>query len=110
MGIVKFRSKAATEIVMLKSNAEALLKIVGRDLEERGVIEHQDLPEAIAKLQSAMIQEKMAEAEKPPLSEDEEAAQPKGMGAAVNLNQRAYPLFRMMQVAHEQGVDVHWGF
>ena len=110
MGIVKFRSKAAAEIVMMKSHAQLLLQIIGRELTDKGVIETNDLSEAAAKIQAAMIQEKMAEAEKPPLTEDEEAAIPKGMAAPVNLNQRAYPLLRMMQLAQESGVDVHWGF
>ncbi len=110
MGIVKFRSKAATEIVMFTTHAQTLLSLMGRDLSPQGVIEHGDLAEAVARLHAAMLQEKMAEAEQPPLTEDQEKEIPKGMDAPVNLNQRGYPLLRMMQLAQNMGADVHWGF
>jgi rubrerythrin len=109
MGIVKFRSKASAEIVMLKAHADMLAKILNIDLQERGVITTEHLSEAIAKLVAAIEQDKMAHSENP-LTEDEEAAQPKGMAAPVSLHQRAYPLLKMLQEAAAKGVDVHWGF
>jgi DNA-binding response OmpR family regulator len=109
MGIVKFRSKASAEIVMLKPHAQALFKTMGLEFEERGVITPDQLSEVIARITAAMLQEKMAQ-EANPLSEDEEAAQPKGMAAPVSLQQRAYPLLKMLQEAAKIEVDVHWGF
>ena len=110
MAVVKFRSKASAEIVMLQSHAEKLFHIVGREFSAQGVIPADELAGAIARLSAAVLEEKMAEQSRPPLSEDEEAAIPKGMAAPVNLQQRAYPLLRMMQDAMQKGVDVHWGF
>ncbi len=109
MGIVKFRSKASAEIVMLKAHADLLAKILNVDLQDRGVITTEHLPEAIAKLVAAIEQDKMAHSENP-LTEDEEAALPKGMAAPVSLHQRAYPLLKMLQEAAAKDVDVHWGF
>ena len=109
MGIVKFRSKASAEIVMLKTHAEMLAKLLHIDVQERGVITSEHLPQAIATLMAAIEQDKMAHSENP-LTEDEEAAQPKGMAAPVSLYQRAYPLLKMMQEAALKNVDVHWGF
>jgi hypothetical protein len=110
MAVVKFHSKASAEIVMLQSHAEKLFSIMGLELAERGVITHEGLSGAIANLSAAVLQEKMAQAEMPPLTEDEEAAQPRGMGAPVSLHQRAYPLLKMMQDALQKKADIHWGF
>lgn len=110
MAVVKFRSKASAEIVMLKSHAETLFKIMGIALEERGVITADQLDGTMANLSAAVLQEQMAKQAEPPLTEDEEAAQPKGMAAPVSLQQRSYPLLRMMQEARKANVDIHWGF
>ncbi len=110
MAVVKFRSKASAEIVMLQSHAEKLFAIMGLELSKQGVIPQDGLQGAIARLSAAILEEKMAQQSAPPLTEDEEAAQPKGMAAPVNLQQRAYPLLKMMQDALQKGADVHWGF
>lgn len=110
MSVVKFRSKASAEIVMLKTHAEKLFGIMGLDLATQGVIPHDLLEGAFARLSAAVLEEKMAQESAPPMTEDEEAAQPKGMAAPVSLQQRAYPLLRMMQEAMQKDADVHWGF
>ena len=110
MSVVKFRSKASAEIVMLQSHAEKLFSIMGVELGGQGVIPNENLSGAIARLSAAVLEEKMAQQSAPPMTEDEEAAQPKGMGAPVSLQQRAYPLLKMMQDAQKNDADVHWGF
>jgi hypothetical protein len=110
MGIVKFRSKVATEIVMLEPHAKELFVVMGLTFADRGVLEDSELTEALARLHAAIIQEKLSLAKRPALSEDEEAAQPRGMAAPVNLSQRAYPLLRMMELAHQSAEEVHWGY
>lgn len=110
MGIVKFRSKVATEIVMLEPHAKELLAIMRITFSDRGVLEEADLTEALARLHAAIIQDKTALANRPQLSEQEQAELPTGMAAPVNLSQRAYPLLRMMELAHQSAEQVYWGF
>ena len=110
MAVVKFRSKASAEIVMLQSHAERLFQIMGIELSRQGVITPDGIEGAMARLSAAVLEEKMALESAPPLSEDEEAALPKGMAAPVSLQQRAYPLLKMLQDAMKMNVDVHWGF
>jgi hypothetical protein len=110
MGIMKFRSKVATEIVMLEPHAKELFAVMGITFSDRGVLEDAALTEALARLHAAIIQEKLSLARRPALSEDEEAAQPKAIAAPVSLSQRAYPLLRMMELAHQAAEEVHWGY
>lgn len=110
MGIVKFKSKAAGDIVMFKSNAEQMFKIMGIEGGERGVIEPKDLVHAHAQLVAAVNAERMARAENP-IDEDELSAEEKiALKNHVGLEQRAYPLLKMLEEAQKKGVDVHWGF
>ncbi len=110
MGIVKFKSKAAGDIVMFKSNADQLFRIMGIEPSERGVIEPRDLNYAHAQLVAAVNAERMARAENP-INEDELSAEEKiALKNHVGLEQRAYPLLKMLEEAAKKEVDVHWGF
>ena len=110
MGIVKFKSKAAGEIVMFKSNAEQMFRIMGIEPSARGVIEPKDLAHAHAQLVAAINTERMARAGNP-VNEDELSVEEKiALKNHVSLEQRAYPLLKMLEEAQKKNVDVHWGF
>jgi hypothetical protein len=102
MALVVFRSRAASEIVMLPDTAQRLLELMGRSMAERGVITHGQINDALTRLQEAVEQEKKSDA---PRSNDDD---PPGTHP-VSLRQRAYPLLEMLRAAHKQGVDVTWG-
>ena len=54
--------------------------------------------------------ERMARAENP-IDEDELSAEEKiALKNHVGLEQRAYPLLKMLEEAAKKEVDVHWGF
>lgn len=111
MSIVKFKSKAAGDIVMYKEHADRLFKIMGIEGGERGVIETQNLGHAHAQIVAAVNMEKMARADKGPIDESE--LSPEELLAIrnhVSLEQRAYPLLKMLEAAQKKGCDVHWGF
>ncbi len=110
MGIVKFKSKAAGDIVMFKEHAHKLFRIMGIEPSERGVIEVENLAHAHAQLVAAVNTERMAKSEAPV---DESELSPEERAALVNhvsLEQRSYPLLKMISDAMKKQVDVHWGF
>ena len=111
MSILKFKSKAAAEIVMLRPNAETLLKIIGTEAGERGVIEASDTSRAIAQLVAAINHERMGNEGKPEIDvTDLSPEERRALANHVSLEQRAYPLLKMLEAAHKKNVDVHWGF
>lgn len=111
MSIVKFKSKAAGDIVMYQEHANRLFKIMGLESGERGVIEPQDLAHAHAQLVAAVNMEKMAKADKGLVDESELSPEElRAIRNHVSLEQRAYPLLKMLEAANSKGVDVHWGF
>jgi hypothetical protein len=109
MAILKFRSKVCAEIIMLEVHAKQLFNLINIPCSQQGSIMPEQLPTCIDKLKIAIAQEKDIELQCP-LSEEEEAALPKGMAAPVRLQQRAYPLLRMMQESAATNTFVYWGF
>ena len=110
MGIVKFKSKAAADIVMLKPHADKLFKIMGIETGERGVIEPANLAHAHAQLVAAINHERMARADQAVQEEDLSPEERLALRNHVPLEQRAYPLLKMLEEAKRKDVDVHWGF
>lgn len=110
MALIVFRSKAAGEIFMFAETARRIFAIVGKDEAPRGVISVEQIPDALARLATAIEEEKaqlqearQAAAEADRRGEAESAAQ------AITLAQRAYPLIDMLQAALKKRVDVTWG-
>ncbi|CAG9252316.1 conserved hypothetical protein [Paraburkholderia unamae] len=99
---VTFQSRATPDVVMLRGLAQYLLGLTGRRLEPRGVIVHEELPRAIARILTGI-----AAAE-----HNEQATQySRGRaGAAANeLSQRAWPFVSMLRDAEKQHADIIWG-
>ncbi|HEX3635056.1 MAG TPA: DUF1840 family protein, partial [Paraburkholderia sp.] len=56
--LITFKTRAAPDVQMLDNLADYLLGIIGKRLGERGVITHEELPECIQKLESAVATDK----------------------------------------------------
>ncbi len=106
--LITFKSIATPEIIMLDNLARFLLRIIGKPLDKQGVISHDELAQAIARLEAAIHDEQkkaaLARAEHHFDHDDELADEP-----PVGLAQRAFPLLDMMRVAHQQEADIVWG-
>jgi Domain of unknown function (DUF1840) len=100
MAIVIFRSRAASQIIMLAHDAEILLTLLGKCPGERGVIKAHDISEAIRTLRQAILAQG---------DEDVPANKEVDSPYTVGLRQRAFPLMQMLQAAQERQVDVTWG-
>jgi len=98
MALIIFRSRAASQILMQSDTARQLLDIIGKPLEERGVITAGQLDDALARLQQAVDLSPAAAAD------DDDAAR-----NHVGLRQRAFPLLQMLRAASKRQVDVTWG-
>ena len=97
MALITFRSRAASQILMQSDTARQLLDIIGKPLEERGVISAGQVDDALARLQQAVDLSPAAAA-------DDAAGQ-----VHVGLRQRAFPLLQMLRAASKRQMDVTWG-
>jgi len=113
MALVVFRSKAAGEIFMFAETARRIFEIIGKDGGPRGVITAEQVPDALARLQAAVDEER---AQLKAAEDDARAADRHGNAdtevagqRAITLGQRAFPLLEMLRAANKKGVDVTWG-
>jgi hypothetical protein len=112
MALVVFRSKAAGEIFMFAETARRLLGIIGKPESPRGVISVEQIPQALARLSTAVEEEKeqlrqaRQAAEQAQRRGEAVAEEPAG---AITLAQRAHPLIEMLRAAQKKKVDVTWG-
>jgi len=108
--LFKFKSKAASDLIMLEPDARALLcMMLGHD-PAKGIVLAQDLPATIARLESALAQAS-ANVQAPPMgkasfdNEDPDSERE----TAVHLGQRAAPMLQLLRKCLAEQSDVVWG-
>ncbi|MCG5077981.1 DUF1840 domain-containing protein [Paraburkholderia tagetis] len=103
--LVTFQSTAAPDVVMLRDLAQYLLGLVGKRLDTRGVILHDELPVAIRRLEAAISDDQKAELALELLQYSRDRSKASGGG----LSQRAWPFLAMMREARKHNADIIWG-
>ena len=109
--LYKFKSRATADVIMLEANGRQVLEIMGKSLDEpHGIITFEQIPAAIAALETAAAQDNKrrnelagAEGEKPEDDESNLAAQ-----EDVGLSQRVAPLVDMLRRSAAEGKEVVW--
>ena len=108
--LVTFRSKAYANITMFGDVAKELLRLMGHSGTVPSAIKAQDVPRALARLETAIEQRKSAEAAE--TRETEVSGGERGRGddapPKVPLSRRALPLLELLRAAAAQKVDVMW--
>ncbi|HIV72300.1 MAG TPA: DUF1840 domain-containing protein [Candidatus Aquabacterium excrementipullorum] len=101
---VKFKSKAAADLLMVSAHAEALLKTLGKTAAQPGILEPQDMPRALATLQGLP-----EEPPTPSADVDGDAADDDAPEDRVSPRTRAWPLVQMIQRSLDANEPVVWG-
>lgn len=108
--IVTFKSAAAADVIYFGDVARRMMELMGKDPEPKGIVTVEQLPGAVARLKSA-IQEDRERHRK--LVQDEErsteAAEGGGTRPAVSLTQRALPLLALLEDSLREKKPVVWG-
>ena len=92
--LFKFKSKVTGDLIMLEPDAKRLLKIMSRDDQIKGIFLANQLPAAIAALESAVAQEEIEGLQDP---------------KQISWRQRSLPMLKMLKKCSTQSADVVWG-
>jgi hypothetical protein len=108
--LFKFKSKAASDLIMLEPDARALLLMMLGDDPVKGIVLAQDIPAAITRLETALAQE----AAKRQAHKQSEGASGQGYpvdekDAAVQISQRAAPMLKTLKRCLVEQSDLVWG-
>lgn len=101
--IYKFRSKAASDLIMMGPDGDRVLRLIGREPAAKGIIEPASMPAARQALEAAVADAQAAGADQ--AGDDEQA----GRAAKVGLKQRVWPMLRMLERAEAAGEPIVWG-
>ena len=97
-----FRSHADADLLMMGPVGDHLLRIIGREPSERGIIEAAALPAAIQAIEAAVAADRREHGRDDEAEED--LKEPR-----VGLAQRAWPMLEMMKRASAEKADIVWG-
>ncbi|WP_019142201.1 DUF1840 domain-containing protein [Noviherbaspirillum massiliense] len=112
--LVRFKSKAAAEVMMYEEHAKRILDLLNKDV-KMGVITAAEAPHAIETLER-----EIAECKRHPVTDEVEQDVKAHHGEDGDDNEheqiqfvsfatRAYPLLEMLRAAKKGGNDVTWG-
>lgn len=109
--LIKFKSEGAGDVMMFGDVARKLMEIMGKEPADKGIITVEQLPEAIARLEQAMEEDRAARRGQPPAEEedqedDEEARKKRD---PVGIARRALPLLELLEHARKEKEPVVWG-
>ena len=106
--IYKFKSAASGDVIMLGPHGDAVLRLLGRAPQAKGIVEAGDIPAALAALRAAIAPANTPGAEGaeggPRHAEDHD-----GDEQAVSLRRRLWPIIDMLERAAAADVPVVWG-
>jgi hypothetical protein len=104
--LVTFRTKAYANITVFGDVAKQLLELMGHSGTIPSAIKAEDVPIALARLETAIAQRRAAEATEVPANthdrDDYDAPR------AVSISQRAVPILELLRAAAANKADVMW--
>ncbi|OHC61853.1 MAG: hypothetical protein A3H93_08820 [Rhodocyclales bacterium RIFCSPLOWO2_02_FULL_63_24] len=111
--IVTFQSPASGDVIMFGDVAQRMMKIMGKDPTDKGIVTVEQLPEAIARLKAAIEEDKQQRAglqdEDLPRTEPDGGTNAKSSRPFVTLTQRAVPLLELLEWSLKKKKPVVWG-
>ena len=112
--IITFQSPASGDVIMFGDVAQRMMKLMGKDVTDKGIVTVEQLPEAIARLKAAIEEDKRQRAGVQ--EEDLPRTEPAGSSGHaqssrpfVTLTQRAVPLLELLEWSLKKKKPVVWG-
>jgi hypothetical protein len=108
--IVTFQSPASGDVIMFGDVAQRMMKLMGKDVTDKGIVTVEQLPDAIARIKAAIEEDKQQRAVVQ--EEDLPRTERGGNGNSrpyVTLTQRAVPLLELLEWSLKKKKPVVWG-
>jgi len=104
--MIKFKSGVCADVMMFQEVAKQMVQIMGKTLEQRGVITVEQMPDAIARLKQAVAEDhRLRQA---PFA-DHEGDEDDDKRDHVSVTQRALPLIELLECSLREETAVTWG-
>ena len=111
--IVTLQSPASGDVIMFGDVAQRMMKLMGKEATDKGIVTVEQLPDAIARLKAAIEEDKRQRAgladEDLPQTEPDVGKSGKSSRPFVTLTQRAVPLLELLEWSLKKKKPVVWG-
>ena len=111
--IITFQSPASGDVIMFGDVAKRMMKLMGKDETDKGIVTVEQLPDAIARIKAAIEEDKRQRAgvqdEDLPQTEPDRSAHAQSSRPFVTLTQRAVPLLELLEWSLKKKKPVVWG-
>jgi hypothetical protein len=105
--LVTFHTPAAGDVIMFGNTAVQLLQLMGNSGKVPGVLQSEDLEQAIRLLKTALEGHSSSNADDNCINKSDEEVEVNDE-LEVSLRNRAFPLIRLLEAAGDEGVHVTW--
>ncbi|MEW6512702.1 MAG: DUF1840 domain-containing protein [Pseudomonadota bacterium] len=107
--MITFKSSAAADIMMFDDVASRMIVLMGKEATDKGVITVEQLPVAIAKLESAINGDHEQHREHLLADDTQEVDGHGNERPFVSLTRRVQPLLEMLRTSLKESEPVIWG-
>ncbi|QHI98329.1 DUF1840 family protein [Xylophilus rhododendri] len=107
--MLKLKSRATAEVILLDSSALQILHIIGKDPEAPGVITVAQIPDAVAALRKAVEEHDAQPDVSESIGDHHEGEQHVHSDGNISLRQRVAPVIDMLNRSLAERYDVVWG-
>jgi len=107
--LVIFKSAASADLLYFGDVAEHMMQLMGKEVTDKGVITVEQLPDAIARLETAVAGDRPQHREHLLADETKETDPDGNERLHVSLTRRALPLLEMLKEALKEKEPVMWG-
>lgn len=112
--LIKFKSKAAAEVIMYEEHAKLILDLLGKDTKQ-GIVTAEQAGPAIATIEAEierldrLAAEEAANKNEPDAENAYDDTDQADQAPVVKFSTRAYPLLEMLRAADKSQQPVVWG-
>lgn len=107
--IYRFKSQATGELIMLEEAAKQILGILEKDAAAPGIITLAQIPDAIARLRQAALDEEASQARQIQEAKAKAKGEPIPRFSPLGLRQRSHTFIEMLARSAEENEPVRWG-
>jgi hypothetical protein len=109
--LYQFKSRVTGNVIMLQPNGEQVLQIIGKhsssDPSTKGILLPEQMPQALAALETAIAEEDVTRAEAVAQAKIDHV--PPAHAGTIGLHQRALPLMDMIRECQKANEAITWG-
>jgi Domain of unknown function (DUF1840) len=104
--LYKFKSAAGADVIMLEASGRQVLELMGKSIDAKGILLPEQMANAKAALEAAIVQEEQARADQAEDTDDLGSAQ---HNPRISLRTRAWPLITLIERSLKADVPITWG-